>query len=67
MCVIKTWYDLKHYLKNNITKFNSGNDNICWFGGIDDIDLLSEQETDFIGIDVANGYTISDMLMQLKK
>ena len=48
----------KHYLKNNITKFNSGNDNICWFGGIDDIDLLSEQDSDFIGLDVANGYTI---------
>ena len=48
----------KHYLKNNITKFNSGNNNICWFGGIDDIDLLSEQDSDFIGLDVANGYTI---------
>tara|TARA_B100000575_G_C23143302_1_gene666125 strand:- start:2768 stop:3688 length:921 start_codon:yes stop_codon:yes gene_type:complete len=48
----------KHYLKNNITMFNSGNDNICWFGGIDDVDLLSNQTSDFIGIDVANGYTI---------
>ena len=48
----------KHYLKNNITMFNSGNGNICWFGGIDDIDLLSKQTSEFIGIDVANGYTI---------
>ena len=49
----------KHYLKRNITTFNSGNDNLCWLGGIDDIELLSKVETDFIGIDVANGYTIS--------
>ena len=48
----------KHYLKKNIIDFNSGNDNICWFGGIDDIELLSKVKTDFIGIDVANGYTI---------
>ena len=48
----------KHYLKNNITTFNSGNDNICWFGGINDIELLSNVDVDFIGIDVANGYTI---------
>ena len=49
----------KHYLKTNITTFNSGNDNLCWLGGIDDVELLSKVETDFIGIDVANGYTIS--------
>ena len=48
----------KHYLKNNITSFNSGNKNICWFGGINDTDLLSKQTSDFIGLDVANGYTI---------
>ena len=49
----------KHYLKTNITTFNSGNDNLCWLGGIDDVELLSKVETDFIGIDVANVYTIS--------
>ena len=38
----------KHYLKNNITSFNSGNKNICWFGGINDTDLLSKQTSDFI-------------------
>ena len=48
----------KHYLKNNIITFNSGNKNICWFGGINDTDLLSKQTSDFIGLDVANGYTI---------
>ena len=48
----------KHYLKNNIVTFNSGNKNICWFGGINDTDLLSKQTSDFIGLDVANGYTI---------
>ena len=59
----------KHYLKRNIINFNSGNHNICWFGGIDDIELLSNVETDFIGIDVANGYTIRyvDAIKELRE
>ena len=59
----------KHYLKNNITTFNSGNDNICWFGGINDIELLSNVDVDFIGIDVANGYTIRyvDAIKELRE
>ena len=32
--------------------------NICWFGGIEDISTLSKIQADFIGLDVANGYTI---------
>ena len=59
----------KHLLKNNITMFNSGNDNICWFGGINDIELLSNVKSDFIGIDVANGYTIRyvDAIKELRE
>ena len=49
--------------------FNSGNDNICWFGGINDIELLSNVKSDFIGIDVANGYTIRyvDAIKELRE
>ena len=36
----------------------AGKYHISAYGGIDDIDLLSEQDSDFIGLDVANGYTI---------
>ena len=48
----------KHYLKSNSTSFEGEYKNLCWFGGIDDTDLLSDQKSDFIGLDVANGYTI---------
>ena len=48
----------KHHLKKNINKFISGKKNICWFGGIDDISKLSKISSGFIGLDVANGYTI---------
>ena len=48
----------KHHLKKNINKFMSGKKNICWFGGIDDISRLSKISSGFIGLDVANGYTI---------
>ena len=48
----------KHHLKKNINKFISGKKNICWFGGIDDISRLSKISSGFIGLDVANGYTI---------
>ena len=44
--------------KKNINKFISGKKNICWFGGIDDISRLSKISSGFIGLDVANGYTI---------
>ena len=48
----------RHYLKENIDKFNKGENNICWFGGIEDIANLAKTSTGFIGLDVANGYTI---------
>ena len=48
----------KHYLKNDSNKFKIGKSNICWFGGIDDISKLSKATSGFIGLDVANGYTI---------
>ena len=48
----------KHHLKKNINKFINGKKNICWFGGIDDISRLSKISSGFIGLDVANGYTI---------
>ena len=48
----------KHHLKKNINKFISGKKNICWLGGIDDISRLSKISSGFIGLDVANGYTI---------
>ena len=48
----------KHYLKNDSNKFKTGKSNICWFGGIDDISKLSKATSSFIGLDVANGYTI---------
>ena len=65
----------KHFLKSNVTTFNSGNKNICWLGGIDDIPLLKDafstfySPVDFIGLDVANGYTIRfvDAVKKLRK
>ena len=48
----------RHYLKNSTKEFKGKEDNICWFGGIDEIDNLKEVQFGFIGLDVANGYTI---------
>ena len=48
----------KHHLKKSSDKFKSKRKNICWFGGIDDINKLSKITSGFIGLDVANGYTI---------
>ena len=48
----------RHYLKNSTKEFKGKEDNICWFGGIDEIDNLKEVQSGFIGLDVANGYTI---------
>ena len=48
----------RHYLKNSTKEFKGKEDNICWFGGIDEIDNLKEAQSGFIGLDVANGYTI---------
>ena len=48
----------RHYLKNSTKEFKGKEDNICWFGGIDEIDNLKEVQSSFIGLDVANGYTI---------
>ena len=48
----------RHYLKNSTKEFKGKEDNICWFGGIDEIDNLKELQSGFIGLDVANGYTI---------
>ena len=48
----------RHYLKNSTKEFKGKEDNICWFGGIDEIDTLKEVQSGFIGLDVANGYTI---------
>ena len=48
----------RHYLKNSTKEFKGKEENICWFGGIDEIDNLKEVQSGFIGLDVANGYTI---------
>ena len=48
----------RHYLKNSTKEFKGKEDNICWFGGIDEIDNLKKVQSCFIGLDVANGYTI---------
>ena len=49
----------RHYLKNSINTFKGKN--LCMMGGLEDIDTLADNNSkwDFIGIDVANGYTIS--------
>ena len=38
----------KHYLKKDVSKFKGGLENICWFGGIDDIKHLSKIKKGFI-------------------
>ena len=56
-----------HYLKGDHTGFRQPNDsgiygsNLCMMGGLDDLTILTTHNLkwDFIGIDVANGYTIS--------
>ena len=53
----------RHYLKNNPTVFSSNyqDQHICMMGGLEDINVLktNAEMYGFIGIDVANGYTIS--------
>ena len=53
----------RHYLKNGPTAFSSDSQDqhICMMGGLEDIDILKSNAEmyGFIGIDVANGYTIS--------
>ena len=48
----------KHHLKKDHGEFKMGKANICWFGGIDDINNLAKTSSGFIGLDVANGHTI---------
>ena len=48
----------KHHLKKDQGEFKKGKANICWLGGIDDINNLAKTASGFIGLDVANGYTI---------
>ena len=48
----------KYHLKKDEGEFKKGKANICWFGGIDDINNLAKTASGFIGLDVANGYTI---------
>ena len=49
----------RHFLKDNPKAFGAGY-NVCMMGGINDIDVLKTNEHyyKFIGLDVANGYTI---------
>ena len=49
----------RHYLKNNPTAFGAGY-SACMMGGINDIDYLVGVDGlfKFVGLDVANGYTI---------
>lgn len=50
----------RHYLKSNVTAFGAGY-NVCMMGGLDDVSTLitHNMKWKFVGIDVANGYTIS--------
>ena len=48
----------KHHLKKDQDAFKKVKANICWLGGIDNINNLSKTTSGFIGLDVANGYTI---------
>ena len=50
-------------------KVRQWNGSVCWFGGIEDISKLSELSSDFVGLDVANGYTIKfvDAVKRLRK
>ena len=63
----------RHYLKNNPTVFSSNyqDQHICMMGGLEDINVLktNAEMYGFIGIDVANGYTISviDSLKELRE
>ena len=59
----------RHYLKKDSEDFKDVPENICWFGGIDDISKLSKASSAFIGLDVANGYTIKfvDAVKQLRE
>ena len=59
----------RHYLRNDTLKFNNENRNVCWFGGIEDISKLSKLSSDFVGLDVANGYTIKfvDAVQRLRE
>ena len=49
----------RHYLRNDPKAFGAGY-NLCMMGGINDIDVLRIHKNlyKFIGLDVANGYTI---------
>lgn len=49
----------RHYLKSDVTAFRGSN--ICMMGGLDDVSslIINHVKWDMIGIDVANGYTIS--------
>ena len=57
----------RHFLENDIEKFNERGRNICWFGGIEDISKLSKVSAGFIGLDVANGYTIRLSLIHISE
>jgi len=63
----------RHYLKNDPTVFSSNyqDQHICMMGGLEDINVLktNAEMYGFIGIDVANGYTISviDSLKELRE
>ena len=54
----------RHYLNSEgsslFTDEVYGGQNVCMFGGLDDIDILTELSSkfNFIGLDVANGYTV---------
>ena len=48
----------RHFLRDGVEKFKDGKNHVCWFGGIDEISHLSTVSSAFIGLDVANGYTI---------
>ena len=58
----------RHYMKKDINKWRVGNadndvlgKNVCMMGGIDDVGnmVIHHLKWNFVGIDVANGYTIS--------
>ena len=51
----------KHHLKEPKDIMNFRGKNVCMFGGLEDIGTLTLNQVkfDMLGIDVANGYTIS--------
>ena len=63
----------RHYLKNNPAAFSTKykDEHLCMMGGINDIDVLKTNSVmyKFIGLDVANGYTIRfvDAVKQLRE